>query len=148
MAINQVSISGNLTRDGEMPTPNILSFTVAVNNRVKDRQTGEWKDNPAYVDCKVLGRRAEGLAQYVRKGEKVCVSGRLDQERWQAKDGTNRSKLVVLVDEVELMGGSGRSTRHSDGGAIYTPRTTANIERGERHFDDAPMQYSDEDIPF
>jgi single-strand DNA-binding protein len=138
MAINTVSISGNLTRDGELPTPNILSFTVAVNNRIKDRQTGEWGDNPCYMDCKVLGRRAEGLCQYIRKGEKVCVSGRLDQERWQAKDGSNRSRIVVLVDELELMGGSGRK-------AVVTPRTNANIERGVREFDEP---YADADIPF
>ena len=108
MSINRVAISGNLTRDPELRAAQsgtaILSFSVAVNDRRRNAQTGEWEDVPNYVDCIVFGRRAEGLAKFLAKGTKVAIEGRLRWSQWQDKDtGKNRSKLEVVVDEIEAM---------------------------------------------
>ncbi len=106
MAMNNANITGNLTRDTELKSLNngtaVCSFTVAVNERKKNQQ-GEWEDYPNFIDCTLFGVRAEKLAQYLTKGTKVAVAGRLHQSRWQDDKGNNRSRIEILVDEIELM---------------------------------------------
>lgn len=106
MSINNVTISGNLTRDCEIKRTAsgmaIVSFTVAVNERRKNNQTGEWDDYANFVDVTWFGTYAEKCAATLTNGTKVCVDGRLRQSRWQTQDGQNRSKLEVIADEVEL----------------------------------------------
>lgn len=106
MSINRVNISGNLTRDAELRQTQggmaILSVGVAVNDRRKNAQTGEWEDVPNFVDCVMFGSRAEKLAQYLAKGTKVAIEGKLRWSQWE-KDGAKRSKLEVIVDELEFM---------------------------------------------
>lgn len=107
MAINRVCISGNLTRDPELRQTaggsQVLGVGVAVNDRRKNQQTGQWEDVPNFVDCVVFGNRAEALAAILHKGDKVAIDGRLRYSSWEAKDGTRRSKLKVVAEEVELM---------------------------------------------
>ena len=116
MSINRVCISGNLTRDPELRSTaggtSVMGFGVAVNERRKNAQTGEWEDYPNFVDCTLFGKRAEALERYLRKGTKVAIEGRLHYSSWE-KDGQKRSKLDVTVDEIEFMapredGGGGR----------------------------------------
>lgn len=107
MATNIVAITGNVTRDAELRGTSegnrVLSFTVAVNDRQRNRETGEWEDHANFIDCALFGKRAEALADKIAKGVKVTVSGRLHWSQWEAKDGSKRSKLEVYVDEVDLM---------------------------------------------
>lgn len=107
MATNRVCISGNLTRDPELRQTaggsQVLGVGVAVNDRRKNQQTGQWEDVPNFVDCVVFGNRAEALAAILHKGDKVAIDGRLRYSSWEAKDGTRRSKLEVVAEEVELM---------------------------------------------
>lgn len=107
MGINRVVVSGNLTRDPELRATRsgtaVLSFGVAVDARRRDPQTGEWGDSPCYVDCVMFGRRAEAISGLLAKGAKVCLEGRLRYGSWEAADGSRRSKLDVVVDEIELM---------------------------------------------
>lgn len=113
MSINRVNISGNLTRDPEMRATQggsqVLGFGVAVNDRRKNPQTGEWEDVPNFVDCTVFGNRAEALSRILTKGMKVAIEGKLRYSSWE-RDGQRRSKLEVIVDEIEFM-----SARGSDG---------------------------------
>lgn len=106
MSINIVNISGNLTRDSEIRRTRggtaILGFGVAVNDRRKNQQTGEWEDYPNFVDCTMFGTRAEKLAGMLTKGTKVCIVGKLRYMSWE-KDGQKRSKIEVIVDDIELM---------------------------------------------
>ena len=106
MSINFVAASGNI---GGEPTlratssgTQILNFSLAINDRVKDPQTGEWTDRANWVTCVIFGARAEKLANYLHKGDKVAVSGRLRYSSWETQDGQKRSKLEVVVDEVEF----------------------------------------------
>ena len=108
MSINSVSISGNLGRDPELrvtPTgTSVLSLSVAVNDRVRDQQTGEWRDRANWVDVVVFGSRADAIAPFLAKGSKVAVSGRLRWSQWQDRQtGANRSKLEVVADEVVFL---------------------------------------------
>lgn len=109
MSINRVNISGNLTRDPELRATqggtSILTFGVAVNDRRKNPQTGQWEDYPNFIDCVVFGSRAEPLTKFLSKGSKVAIEGKLRYSQWE-KDGGKRSKLEVIVDEIEFLSGS------------------------------------------
>lgn len=103
--INTVVIAGRTTKDPEIKvTPSgtaVLSLSLAVNDTKKNAQ-GEWEDVVDFFDCKVFGKRAESLAQYIPKGSKLTINGRLHQDRWQAQDGTNRSRVLIIVQDIEL----------------------------------------------
>lgn len=105
MSINSVNISGNLTRDSKLSqTPSgmqVLQFGVAVNDRKKNA-SGEWEDYPNYIDCVMFGQRAVALKQHLVKGTKVSIDGKLRYSSWE-KDGQRRSKVEVVVDEIEFM---------------------------------------------
>ena len=106
MSINRVIISGNLTRDPELRRTQsgmaIMSFGVAVNDRRRNQQTGEWEDYANFVDCTMFGNRAESLSNYLSKGTKVAIEGKLRYSSWE-REGQRRSKLEVIVDEVEFL---------------------------------------------
>ena len=106
MAVNVVCLAGNLTRDAELKqTTNgnaVLTFTLAVNEPYKNPTTGTWDKRPNFFDCVMFGARAEKLAQYIHKGSKVSIAGRLRYRTWE-QDGTKRSKVEVVADEIELM---------------------------------------------
>lgn len=107
MSINRVNISGNLTRDPELRvTPGgtqVLGFGVAVNDRRRNQQTGEWEDYPNFIDCTMFGNRAEALSRILRKGMKVAIEGKLRYSSWEDKNGGRRSKVEIIPDEVVLM---------------------------------------------
>ena len=106
MAVNVVCLAGNLTRDAELKqTTNgnaVLTFTLAVNEPYKNPTTGTWDKRPNFFDCVMFGARAEKLVQYIHKGSKVSIAGRLRYRTWE-QDGTKRSKVEVVADEIELM---------------------------------------------
>lgn len=103
--LNSVTISGNLCRDPEVKATRggaaVLSFAVAVNSSRKN-QAGEWEDYPSYVDVTMFGKRAEGVGRYLSKGCYVAVVGKLRQDRWEAQDGSKRSKLYVIADNIHF----------------------------------------------
>lgn len=138
MSINRVNISGNLTRDCELRSTQsgsqILSFGVAVNDRRKNPQTGEWEDYPNFVDCVIFGKRAESLSGYLNKGDKVAIEGKLRYSSWETKDGQKRSKLEVVVDEIELMSRGRQEQRPRKDSPMRPVAPTADVY--------------DEDIPF
>lgn len=111
MSINKVFISGNITRDAELRATNsglqVLGFGVAVNDRTKNQTTGEWEDRPNFFDLTMFGNRAEKIAQYLRKGTKVSVEGKLRFRSWETQTGEKRSKVEIIVDEIEFMSRDG-----------------------------------------
>ena len=116
MSINRVVISGNLTRDPELRSTSggtaVLNLGVAVNDRRKNQQTGEWEDYANFIDCVMFGTRAEAISRYLTKGTKVAIEGKLRYRSWENQQGEKRSKVEVTVDEIEFM-----SSRDSGGGA-------------------------------
>ena len=118
MSINRVNVTGNLTREPELRVTaggtQVLAFGVAVNDRRKNPQTGQWEDSPNFIDCIVFGNRAEALSRLLSKGMKVAVEGRLRWSQWE-RDGQRRSKIEVVADEVELMQGRQEAPTPSGG---------------------------------
>ena len=157
MSINRVTISGNLTRDPELRATaggtQVLSFGVAVNDRRRNPQNGEWEDYPNFVDCTMFGIRAEAVSRYLSKGSKVAIEGKLRYSSWE-RDGQRRSKLEVIVDEIEFLS---RGQQGGGQGGYGQPAY------GQGGYDAAPMpapapqapapvppagDVFDEDIPF
>lgn len=106
MSINKVMITGNLTRDPDLRATasgmSVLSFGVAVNERYKNQQTGEWEDHPNYIDCTMFGARAQSVSRFLKKGSKVAIEGKLRWSQWE-RDGQKRSKIEVIVDDLEFL---------------------------------------------
>lgn len=149
MSINRVLISGNLTRAPELRSTAsglaVLGFGVAVNDRRKNPQTGEWEDYPNFIDCTMFGARAESLSRYLSKGMKVAIEGKLRWSQWE-RDGQKRSKIEVIVDDLEFMssradnpaGGGGAGSAYSASAASVPPAPIINTS----------SSVYDEDIPF
>ena len=157
MSINRGNISGNLTRDPELRATaggmQVLNLGVAVNDRRKNPQTGDWEDYPNFVDCTMFGTRAEAVSRYLSKGTKVAIEGKLRYSSWE-RDGQRRSKLEVIVDEIEFMsrgsqggqGGYGQNGGNSYGGG-YAPAPAPQAAPAPVQAPPAVDVY-DEDIPF
>lgn len=105
--INVVTISGNLGRDPELRSTQggtqVLTFSLAVSDRKRNPQNGEWEEVTNWIPCVVFGNRAESLSRFLAKGMKCAVEGKLRQSSYKDKSGQNRSKIEVIVDEVEFM---------------------------------------------
>ena len=154
MSINRVIISGNLTRDPELRSTAggmpVLGFGVAVNDRRKNQQTGEWEDYPNFVDCTMFGARAEALSRYLNKGTKVSIEGKLRWSQWE-REGQKRSKIEVIVDELEFMSSRGDSSSYGGGmgGGYSAPAPAAPAYApAPAPVVDASSSVYDEDIPF
>ena len=107
---NRVILLGNLTRDPELrhlpSNMAVCNFGLAVNDRYKDKQTDQWVERPNFIDCEAFGRTAEVIHQYVGKGRPLFIEGKLRFSQWDDKNtGQKRSKLSVVVDSFEFVGG-------------------------------------------
>ena len=160
MSINRVNISGNLTRDPELRSTQggsqVLTFGVAVNDRRRNPQSGEWEDYPNFIDCVVFGNRASALQKFLSKGSKVAIEGKLRYSSWE-KDGQRRSKIEVIVDECEFLSGSKAQNQAQQPQQAnysqqpsYAPNSAPQAPQGGYYpQSQAPgVDVYDEDIPF
>ena len=103
---NKVILVGNMTRDIEVQYTNngmaIGSFSIAV-NRKKKNQSGNYENVATFIDIKAFANTAEVLAKYTRKGMKIYIEGRLEVDRWTAKNGNKRSKMYVVLENFEFV---------------------------------------------
>lgn len=151
MSINRVIISGNLTRDPEtrqtasgMP---VLGFGVAVNDRRKNQQTGEWEDYPNFIDCTMFGARAQAVSRFLSKGSKVAIEGKLRWSQWE-RDGQKRSKIEVIVDEIEFLSSRDGGSSYNSGGYSAAPQQSAPQATPAAPVMNVNASVYDEDIPF
>jgi single-strand DNA-binding protein len=115
-SLNQVTLMGNLTRDPELrQTPtgqNVTSFSLALNRAYKDAG-GEWQEVTDYIDCVCWGPLAERVAQYLSKGRRCLVQGRLQSRSWE-QEGQKRSKVEVLANDVTFLDSRGSGGDNAD----------------------------------
>lgn len=128
-SVNQVTLMGNLTRDPEVrQTPSgqsVCSFSLALNRAYK-AQNGEWQEATDYIDVVAWGPLGERVGQYLAKGRRALVQGRLQSRSWE-QDGQKRNKVEVLANDVTFLdgregeggagGGNGGGNYSRDGGA-------------------------------
>ena len=146
MSINKVFISGNLTRDPDLRRTQggmeILTWGMAVNDRKRNPQTGEWEDYANFIDVVCFGNRASSLAGIIKKGMKLTVEGKLRWSQWE-KDGQKRSKIDVVADDVVL------SPRGSQGFSDSGSQQQRNQQPTKQtQPQNAPQGVYDDDIPF
>ena len=118
-SVNQVILMGNLTRDPEVrQTPSgqsVCSFSLALNRAYKD-QSGDWQEATDFIDVVAWGPLGERVAQYVTKGRRVLVQGRLQSRAWE-QEGQKRSKVEVLANDVTFLDGRGEGGEGSNAGS-------------------------------
>ena len=121
---NKCLLMGNLTRDPELKqTPNnqsVAQIGIALNRKYKDRDGNMQEEDTTFVDCEAWGRTAEVMAQYLSKGRPVFVEGRLKLDQWQDKDGNNRSKLKVVIENFQFIDSKGNQTSTPPAAATTT----------------------------
>lgn len=148
MSINRVVLSGNLTRDPEVRTTQsgmpVMSLGIAVNDRRKNGQTGEWEDYANFIDCTMFGNRAQNVAQYLSKGQRVMLEGKLRYSTWE-RDGQKRSKIEVIIDDLDFQGtrnqsSQGMTTDGATNASAYSAPQTPVVDTSSSVYDD--------DIPF
>ncbi len=148
MSINRVNISGNLTRDPELRQTQsgtaVLSLGVAVNDRRRNPQTGEWEDYPNFVDCVMFGTRAESVSRYLSKGQKVAIEGKLRYSSWE-RDGQRRSKIEVVIEDLEFMS---RADQTQGAYSAAAPAAQAAPQQAPAIQTPPAADIYDEDIPF
>jgi single-strand DNA-binding protein len=175
--LNKVMLIGRLTRDPEsrsLPSGSkVVAFGFAVNNRRKNQQTGAWEDEPVFLDCEAWsngGREGGGrqtgdlVEQYLKKGHQAYIEGHLRLDQWTDKnDGSKRSKLKLVVDNVQFLEPRADGGGNQDGGG-YQQRPArssppparsaapAHSPPANSNYDD-PMpdhveEQSGDDIPF
>jgi single-strand DNA-binding protein len=146
-SVNKVILVGNLGRDAELKfTPSgfpISSFSLATTDRRKDKDNN-WQERTEWHRIKLLGKQAESLQDYLKKGKQIYVEGRLETRSWDDKDGQKKYMTEILADRIQLLG-SGGGGRGSSGGSRSGDDGPA--------FDDqygggGPGDVSDDDIPF
>jgi len=147
--INKVVLVGRLTRDAEQSYTQsgfaLLKFSIAVNRRRK--QGDQWVDEANFFDVTAFGRQGEAIAAYMTKGRQVAVEGQLRQDRWEAQDGSKRSKVYIDANYVQLIGG--RDSGGQGGGWNNGPssRPPAGPSRNDEPQGPPPTSFED-DIPF
>jgi single-strand DNA-binding protein len=156
-SVNKVILVGNLGRDAETKfTPSgaaVTKFAIATTRSWKDQQSNEWKEETNWTN--VIVWRQENLANYLTKGKQVYVEGRLQTRNYDDKDGKKVYTTEVVAEEVILLGGKGESggggfeaagqTQARSGGAARGRSATAPASAPD---DDAPLNISDDDVPF
>src|ERR1019366_8697307 len=160
--LNKVMLIGRLTRDPEVRMfsngGKVANFGFAVNNRKKTQQTGQWEDEPVFLDCEAFnrgetGKTADLIEQYLHKGNQAYIEGHLKLDQWNDKTtGDKRQKIKIVVDNVQFLeprkdGQSGPAAPRRQEG----PPPSNDYDPGPEHNEgpiNAPPPGQGEDIPF
>jgi single-strand DNA-binding protein len=166
--LNKVMLIGRLTRDPEVRTfsngGKVAKFGFAVNNRKKNQQTGQWEDDPVFLDVEAFnrgefGKQADLVEQYLTKGRQVFIEGHLKLDQWE-KDGQKRSRLVIVLDNMQFLeprqdggsaGGDGMGSRAPRASAPPQRKPEPTYSNGGGGFDEPETGSSGDnpdDIPF
>jgi single-strand DNA-binding protein len=143
-SVNKAILVGNLGRDAEVTTTAsgfpIARFSLATTHRRKDSRSGNWEDRTEWHRIVLLGKQAESLREYLRKGKQIYVEGRIETRSWEDKEGQKRYTTEIIADRVQLLGGPGGGGRARDdefaqaGDDFEAPQPAASVQ--------------DDDIPF
>lgn len=150
--INKVILIGNLGKDPEtryMPSGGaVANVTIATSDSWKDKQSGQMQERTEWHNVVFFNRLAEIAGEYLKKGSKVYVEGRLQTRKWQDKNGNDRYTTEIVASEMQMLDAKG------GGGGSYT---SGGSDGGQQQYDQAPQNSGpapaadddfDDDIPF
>jgi single-strand DNA-binding protein len=152
-SVNQVILMGNLTRDPELKTTpsgqSVCSFSLAINRSWQD-QSGQQQEAVEFFDITAWGKLGELVSQYLSKGRKCLVMGRLSQRSWE-QEGQKRNKVEVVANDVTFLdGGGGSGNANNGGGYSAAPSLAKKTDKKDdsviEDIDDKPIDLSE--IPF
>jgi single-strand DNA-binding protein len=160
--LNKVMLIGRLTRDPEVRTfatgGKVAAFGFAVNNRKKNQQTGQWEDEPVFLDIEAFNREtgrklADQVEQYFRKGAQFYLEGHLRLDQWQDKnDGSKRQKIKIVLDDFQFF--EARQDAMNGEGGSRPVRTSAPPARrpppaapAAGGYDEPAQEYGPEEPP-
>jgi single-strand DNA-binding protein len=166
--LNKVMLIGRLTRDPETRTfsngGKVAKMGFAVNNRRKNSSTGQWEDEPVFLDIDVFNWEKRKLAdlveQYLKKGHQAYIEGSLVLDQWTSKEGEKRSKLKVIADNIQFLeprtdGGSGEGGYRGSRGAPTSQKAAPATAPADDGFDEPSPRMSssephhgEDEIPF
>jgi single-strand DNA-binding protein len=142
--INSVVLVGRLTRNAELKYTNtgmaVSKVSIAINKRRK--KDDQWVDEVNFFDVVIWGKTAESLQQYLTKGKQIGVSGELRQDRWE-QDGQSRSKVEVVANNIQLLGGGGRADSR-----VGESKTPDSYGAGQEESNPPATDEFEDDIPF
>jgi single-strand DNA-binding protein len=142
-SVNKAILVGNLGRDAELKYSAggfpVARFSLATTDRRKDSRSGEWVDRTEWHRIVILGKQAESLNDYLKKGKQIFVEGRIETRSWDDKDGQKKYMTEIIADRIQLLGSPGGSGRGAGRGDDYGDSAPA---------DDASFGPADDDIPF
>ena len=143
---NKVLLMGNLTREPELrATPSgtaVCQFGLAV-SRSYNNPNGERQEETTFVDVEAWGRQAETISKYVTKGNPLFIEGRLKLDTWENKEGEKRSKMKVVLENMQLISqrgeGGGYSQSDSAPPARESPPASGSANKSEDIEEDVPF---------
>lgn len=131
--VNKVIAIGNLGQDPDirfLPSGNaVANFSIAVSESWNDRATGQKQERTEWIKCVAFNKLAEIIQQYVHKGSKVYVEGKLQTRKWQAQDGTDRYSTEVVISDLQML--DGRSGGGADERAANQAESYQNPSYGQ-----------------
>ncbi|MDR2338018.1 MAG: single-stranded DNA-binding protein [Deltaproteobacteria bacterium] len=154
MSLNKVLLQGNLGADPELKYTStqlaVTNLSVATNERTKDAN-GVWIEKTEWHRITVFGKAAENCSQYLKKGRPVFIEGKLQNRKWQDKEGKDRYTIDIIASSVQFMGGGAQTSN----GTSYNNNYNNNIAASESIFESSAPQleenavsFNDDDIPF
>ncbi len=148
--LNKAFLIGNLTRDPELRyTPSglaVTTFTVA-SNRSYNTPSGEKKDEATFIRVVVWGKRAEVCGEYLNKGSSVFIEGRIQSRNWQAQDGTKRTTVEVVANNVQFLGAPRGAGKHAAEAAQEQPDAPPDIDIAPSETE-ARSENAENEVPF
>lgn len=151
-SVNKVILLGNVGKDPEIKATSsgmpVATFSIATSERFKDKQ-GNWQDRTEWHNLVAYQRTAEIVRDYVKKGNKLYIEGRLQTSSWDDKtSGQKRYKTEIIVSDLSLL--SGRGEGGEGGGSSYSKSNTASFDQRSSGADDFSQstEITDDDIPF
>lgn len=148
-SVNKVILVGNVGKDPEIKVAStgtsIATFSLATSDRTKD-QTGTWTDRTEWHSLVAFQRTAEIVRDYVKKGSKLYIEGRIQTRTWDDKDNQKHYKTEIIVNDLVLL--SGRGEGESSGN--YSRSSSSFDQRQPPAADDVVQgtEITDDDIPF
>ena len=138
---NKIILAGNLTRDIEIKyrqSGSAIGNTAIATSRKFKSATGEQKEEVLFIDLTFFGRTAEIANQYLRKGSKVLVDGRLKLDQWTAQDGSKRSRHSVTVENLQMLGGKDEAAPMGGNGYSQSGSSDYNAPSNDNYNQPAP----------